>query len=531
MGAITLRPEDTTWPVIEVAPETVHTVGRHASNVTTLRHASISRQHAELKASGTSLLIRDLHSRNGTYVNGVRVQEGAAQDGDLLQFGSIRYRVHAESPASSSQRLVKSFRAAGETFVSSGSNLAVTALRASLGAAPETATARLATMLSIANALAGSTTGEQLGERILDKLADILTFDRAALLLFDDAGRPQPIVLRPKESLSAVSSHLSMTIVREALDRGEAVLTSDATEDPRFQAAESIVGYTVRSALCLPLQTSSGQIGALYFDTLALPGSFSEGDLEYLSAFATQAALALSHMQLQRKLREDAVVRTNLSRFFSPATMREILARDSAIRLGGEEREVTVLFSDIRGFTSLGERLAPRQIAEMLNEYLPQMVDIVFAHDGTMEKYIGDALLAVWGAPVAHANDPELAVHAAINMQETVAELNAWWRSDGRPYTIDIGIGISTGVAYAGNIGSEHYLQYATIGDATNSASRLSDAAGAGEILVIERTASLVADGAVTFSPPRELPVKGKREVLTVRNVLYAEADTADARN
>ncbi len=506
--------------MIRVLSDHACSIGRHIENSTTLRHVSISRRHAELEVRKGALLVRDLGSLNGTYVNGARVTETELQDQDAVQFGSLRFIVEAaEAAMDSGQRIVRKFSPSGRTFATSGEHLAATSLRVSSGDGPASAASRLATLLAITNALGGCRNETQLGERILDELKEIITFDQAAMLLLDEADRLYPVVARPAQSRPVVSRHVSMTIVREALRRGEAVMTTDASADPRFEKAQSVMEFSVRSAVCFPLINGATRLGALYFDNRVLPGVYTDGDLEYLGAFAAQAALALSHMQLQRQLREEAVVQANFSRFFSPATVQAIVKEDEPLSLGGEEREVTVLFADLRGFTSLGEALPPLQLAELLNEYFPQMVDIIFEHDGTLEKYIGDGLLAVWGAPVAHGDDACRATRAAKQMQEALVDLNAWWANEGRSYHIEVGIGINTGPAFAGNIGSERYLQYATIGDTTNTASRLCDAARGGEILVSGLTAEQAADGDITFGPVTFLQLKGKREPFAVRSV------------
>jgi adenylate cyclase len=176
---------------------------------------------------------------------------------------------------------------------------------------------------------------------------------------------------------------------------------------------------------------------------------------------------------------------------------------------------VTVLFSDITGFTSLASRLHPRQLVELLNVYFPVMADIVFRHEGTLEKYIGDALMAVWGAPFSQPDDADRALRAAVEMQRALAALNTRWRAQGQP-ELQIHVGLNTGRVAAGNIGSEQFLQYATIGDATNVASRICGVAEAGEIYVSETTVQRCQERAwpLTRLPP--VQVKGKEEALTL---------------
>ncbi len=142
-------------------------------------------------------------------------------------------------------------------------------------------------------------------------------------------------------------------------------------------------------------------------------------------------------------------------------------------KLGGERREITVLFSDVRGFTSFSEKHSPEEVVSMLNEYLGEMTDIVFKWEGTLDKFIGDAILAFWGAPMKQENHAELAVKCALHMVRRLEELQQKWQSEGKP-VLDCGIGINTGVVLVGNIGAEgKKMDYTVIGDHVNLGSRV----------------------------------------------------------
>src|SRR6185312_6729128 len=179
----------------------------------------------------------------------------------------------------------------------------------------------------------------------------------------------------------------------------------------------------------------------------------------------------------------------------APNVAADIAQRGEAIRQGGERRPTTVLFSDIRGFTAIAEGMGPDAIAQFLSEYFSEMVEVIFEHGGTLDKFIGDAIMALWGAPIAHADDPDRALRAAVAMQRGVARLNEQWALAGRP-EIGVGIGINYGEVFAGNIGSHRRLEYTVIGDAVNVAHRLCAEAGPGEILVSEALCQVVKDHA-----------------------------------
>jgi len=191
--------------------------------------------------------------------------------------------------------------------------------------------------------------------------------------------------------------------------------------------------------------------------------------------------------------------------------------------LGIVETEVTALFSDISGFTEMASQMQPRQVIELLNEYFKVMVeDIVFRFEGTLEKYIADALLAVWGSPYRQDDDAHRALQAAIAMQWAMSELNDKWRKEGRYRQIQIHIGLNTGLVAAGNIGSDKLIQYTNIGDTMNVASRICNVAKAGEIVISQATLDTVKK--IVPPPVEALPpvmVKGKSQPLQLYKVLW----------
>src|SRR5437762_9027613 len=183
-------------------------------------------------------------------------------------------------------------------------------------------------------------------------------------------------------------------------------------------------------------------------------------------------ALAASFNQMSAGLAERDRVRDLLGKVVSPAIATELLRKQ--VTLGGEQREVTVLFSDLRNFTSMSEPLAPEETLGILNHYFSRVAGIVEKHGGVVDKYVGDALMALFGAPVASVDDADRALRAALEMTTALDELNQQWHRRGLP-TVGVGIGINTGVVVAGNMGSEKRLNYTVIGDGVNLASRLEE--------------------------------------------------------
>ncbi|HTQ80463.1 MAG TPA: adenylate/guanylate cyclase domain-containing protein, partial [Thermoanaerobaculia bacterium] len=199
-----------------------------------------------------------------------------------------------------------------------------------------------------------------------------------------------------------------------------------------------------------------------------------------------------------------------------------IAAQEGEIRLGGSKRQAVVMFADIRGFTALSERLSPDEIASLLNEYFTEMVEIVFEHGGALDKFMGDAMMAIWGAPLNRADDPDRAVRAAVAMQRELEPLNRLWRERGKP-TLAVGIGLHAGEVFAGNIGSDRRLEYTVLGDAVNTASRLCAEAGAGDILIGEALYEAL-EAPPRVAPLQPLQLKGKAQAVAVYRVEWRSA-------
>ena len=215
---------------------------------------------------------------------------------------------------------------------------------------------------------------------------------------------------------------------------------------------------------------------------------------------------------------ENEVVKESFSRYVAHQVVERILNGAEKVCLSGIRKEVTVLFADVRGFTSLSEKCEPEKVVSMLNDFFSLMVDVIFKYEGTLDKFIGDNIMAVFGAPVSRPDDTERAVLAALEMQETIKTFN-YDRQLKNERLLEIGIGINTGEAVAGNIGSEKRMDYTVIGDVVNFADRVQSQSKGGEILISDTTYSKVKDKiAVKRLMPRY--VKGKQKEVILYKVL-----------
>jgi len=229
--------------------------------------------------------------------------------------------------------------------------------------------------------------------------------------------------------------------------------------------------------------------------------------------------------------REKRKVRSAFTHYVPPGLISQILQHPELLRLGGEERELTALFSDIRGFTALSEGLSPTSLVEILNEYLTEMTDVIFKHWGTLDKYIGDAIMAFWGAPYPQDDHAVRACRAALEMEGSLIKLQKRWDLQGRP-RIDIGVGINTGVMLVGNMGSKVRFNFTIMGDNVNLASRLEGTNKPfGTRLIISENTCLAVRHEMLVRELDLIRVKGKLKPVKIFELLGTVADADQHRD
>lgn len=486
-------------------------IGRSPDVEIPVADATMSRRHAELVVVGSELKVRDLGSSNGTFINDQRVDTGIASPGDTVMFGKVAFRFEAETapePQILKQRTVGTPTPALSTTPEATSVWA----RPTPPAGHELTKRKLALLLEVSAALGRVESIDALLRQIAGYVFQIMDVDRVAILLMD-GDTLVPAVGRDRNG-DPIGEPVPRSIARRVVSERVAVLSGNAPEDQRFAGA-SIVMQSVRSAMCAPLIGMEGEVeGVIYVDNLTATQRFGDDDLEFLIAFSGIAAVAIENGRFAERVRREALTRGNFERFFTPALAARIASSGQALQLGGEKRRVAVLFSDIRGFTSMSEHMPPEDVATLLSEYFTAMVECVFRHGGTLDKFIGDAIMAQWGAPVSGERDADAALTAALEMQDELTRLNATWSRAGRP-SLRIGIGLNVGDVFAGYIGSERRLEYTVLGDAVNLASRLCSAAGAGEILISgDMLSELEMRPAVT--PVKGLTLKGMTREISI---------------
>jgi adenylate cyclase len=495
---------------------------------------TISRRHAELTSDGTAVAMRDLGSSNGTFVNGAKVDRAKVSVDDQVAFGKVTFRLinfGIPTPVASQPAVLRppmgativrqipmhDPSAAIASMSEPATGRMTKAIISPLSAPPsDKSQQKLATLLEVSKGLTRAVDVDTILDKIVGYAYQTLEVDRVAILLCDEKLELLPKIARDKRG-GEVPRSVPQSIARKAVLEKVALLTDNAGEDERF-GGQSILMQQVRSAICAPLIGSEDRVlGVLYVDNPSITHRFSDDDLEFLVAFAGIAAVAIENSQFAERIRREALVRSNFERYFAPQLAARIAGSAEASRLGGDKRTVSVLFSDIRGFTALSETMNPDAMATLLTEYFTEMVECVFRHGGTLDKFIGDAVMAQWGAPLGNEDDADRAMGAALDMMSALETLNKRWRAEGRP-TLEIGIGLNHGEAFAGNIGSERRLEFTVIGDTVNTASRLCSAAEGGEILLSDEMRR-----ALSTPPPlmkgTPLKLKGKSQPLPVYRV------------
>ncbi|HEX8844786.1 MAG TPA: adenylate/guanylate cyclase domain-containing protein [Pyrinomonadaceae bacterium] len=518
-------------------PQTPCTIGRAPDNCIVLDDPRASRHHAHVRFDDPVYTIVDgaviggqvRRSANKVFVNGEARYEHPLKDGDRVTIGAstIRFEQRKEDRTTDVRYDDKPL---GHTqLLISANDVMTTVLRTSKPptAAPSERDKEIEALQRKANILAelyemSKTLGSVFDlNAIFAKATDIIfrstPADRVVALLAEGSvsGNAEEVELMPvamrarDEKLQAHAKKLTIgrTITRKVMKDRVALLSQDAAAEAMFAGVDSIVSQGVRSTICAPLVAESGVHGALYADRLDPFAAFKPDDLELITAVAAQTAVAVENARAHERLAREEVARANYGRFLPEYVVKQMLENPESFKLGGVNQTITVLFADIRGFTRLSEHAKPEMVVQILNKYFSAMTDIIFAHGGTLDKYLGDGLMALFGAPTATPQDATNALNAAVAMQRRVIGINEELRAEGFS-EIGIGIGLHTGEATVGYIGSERRSEYTAIGDTVNTAARLESNSKGGQIFMSDATAR----AAVSRYPLKE------REPIFVKN-------------
>jgi adenylate cyclase len=513
-------------------------LGRSTTASVRLSDREVSRKHSQIDREGDDYVLRDLGSSNGTFLNGKRILGPAKLgDGDEVLIGTSKMEFRLTSAALAGRHEMASPSAKNAEIVHGGKPGELEAVVARTSAKATflpveqvqdvTQLKRDYERLRVGHEFSTYVRLErdlnELLRRILEIAFDLIPCDNGVILLRDAQSQELVIQAMRQRKPGQGKVLVSDTLLAQVQLTKEGVLTSDAIADKRFQASHSIIALGVRSAMAVPLLTSSGDDvkGIMFLDSRERIAAFTTKDLEVLSAIAAQASVALENSEYARALEFEATQRAQLARFLSPALVEQAARGSIELSKGGALSELTILFSDIRGFTSISEKLPAQEVVRMLNDYFELMVDVLFEHGGILDKFIGDAIMGLWGAPVKRPDDATNAVRAAVKMQKRVADWNEERAAQGKE-PIRIGIGLHTGQVVVGNMGSSKALSYTAIGDGVNLASRLCGIAGEDMIVISEECAQRAGKEKFVLEPLPPAKVKNREAPVEIYRVLEA---------
>jgi adenylate cyclase len=357
---------------------------------------------------------------------------------------------------------------------------------------------------------------DKLLEKILLALFKFVNADRGVILLRESDGMLQPRAAHRRDGTDA-PIQVSSTILNHVIKEKAAVLTHDASMDFASSKGKSMILNRISSAIVVPLLHEKEVLGALWLDSESL-AQFQQKDLELITAVANQAAMFIENTLLAKKIEHEIVTRERFSRLLSPNVAEQVISGQLEVKKGGVlVPECTVFNSDIRGFTRMSEGAAAEQMVDLLNEYFELMVETIFKYEGTLDKFMGDGIMALWGAPASHPDDAIRSVQCALEQMEVLGRFNRKRIETGYP-PLAIGMGLHTGALVAGYVGSSKALSYTVIGDTANTSARLCGIALSGQIIVSENTLSRLGPRfEVEELPPAHL--KGKEKPLRIFNI------------
>ena len=521
------------------------TLGRSENCDIVLVADEVSRNHARLVRRGDAYALFDLKSMNGTYVNRQRIVERILSHQDEIWFGSKCRLVYLDDTQFGREEIVKEGGGqhnhklerdverireemdrlgdsmtflGGQTMLEDENQQAAAQAQAADVVRMSRAYRRLEALHKASQVMASAFDLRERLAKMLDLIMAVLGADRGFVILRDKEGENLNVKVARQMGKELAASSPSMGIAGRAAMDGVPVLMANRDTDLEFGMRDSIIMSAIRTAMCAPLKIETRTLGSIYVDSQHGDLAFSEEDLELFCSLASQAAMAIDNVQLHDQVVEAEKKRLNFSRFLPHAIVEKIMDDDTTLELGGQKTTATTMFCDIRGSSKLAETLSPQQLVNLLNDHFTAMTEIVFEHQGTLDKYIGDEIMAIFGAPIPTGDDAYNAICAAIALQQRAAELNQARRADNRPL-IEIGIGIDTGEVIAGYIGSPMRMDYTVVGDRVNTAKRFCDMASAGKVVVGEETWRAVHDR-VHGIPIGEVKLKGKQEAVHAYEIL-----------
>ncbi|MBU1627762.1 GAF domain-containing protein [bacterium] len=527
-------------------------LGRNVNNDIHLENISISRNHAVFTIKDDGVYIADNNSKNGVIINKKRILEAKLYNNDKINIGNyvVIFKDESsmvltnENKAQTTEEakpyniektqvevseahkindnkpiLIKSVKDVDADSKRSVYDLSsFKKLTGADQALLEKKSKMLISIMNMSEALIASTSLPDLLETVMELVFKTVIAQRGFIMLIDkETGElDTKIVKYSDDSLEKTQKiTISKTIADTVIKQKAGILTSDAAMDTRFKSGESIRIIGIRSCMCVPLWDKDKIIGILYVDSLMSKSQFTGDDLDLLASLANHAAIGIEQARLNEQIIKEQKIRQKLERYHSPEVVNIIISKKEE-DLNVKNTKATILFADIKDFTPFCERYEPHTVRVLLNEYFEIMTDILFEFRGTLDKYLGDGLLALFGAPISEENDSERAILAALKMSKALSEINEKRKPEMR---FQIRTGINTGNVLAGDIGSVRRMDYTVLGDPVNTTQRISEAADPDQILISESTYQETKH-LFNLRKLEQIKVKGKKHFITVYEVL-----------
>lgn len=541
-------------------PEGGTSLGRAEENDIVLSGDLVSRRHAHLQVSGDELTVEDLQSRNGSRVNGTPIQGVVAlKSGDTVSIGdnalTIRRPAEAEMAKTEmvgqmdqSVRRVAKDEVDIESAVILSKDVRDSVIRRILDnvqpfdpipspfdppAPPEQALTRqpqieFDSLLLLYRAAARLSTAASLSaflDRTVDELMEQVGATTAVVLLRHTSGQLLPAAVRHRGKLEKGEVPVSDAIVETAMARGTAMAVASVRDDARFSSRESVILYGIDQVFCVPIGQQEPFSGVLYLNRSAKAEGDVESLLDLTTAVSHLIATAVEKWTLKMRSPTEERLRSALQRFHAPSIVERQLSElgkegsDKLLRV--EERTVTVLFADLAGFTQLVSQLPPERTVDLLNEFYGRMTSIIFSFEGTVDKFMGDAVMAIFGAPYGRADDALRAVRTALALK---MEWNKAMSRRPPEERCLLRVGINTGKALTGIVGAEARLDYTAIGETVNVASWTSATASPGQVLVTGATLASIGARFET-APLGQRALAGNRARVALFEVVEEDVD------
>jgi adenylate cyclase len=469
-------------------------IGRHPKNRIKILEAGISKVHCLIASEeNQTFSIRDLGSRNGTYINGTRLKgKMFLKDGDEIKMGHtlclFREQMEArrvkwrddDKDAIRETILHKVAPQQMNKFFPETNIIDEEMLRADYE--------RLRISFELQRDIGFDLHVDFILGRVLDRAFEVLAFDQGVVLLLD----PQGVFAIHAYKTKTLGDELiiSRTLADLVADDGQGVVLMNPNPSAGREAPE-FIETPVQTTLAVPILDEHDLQGVIILDRWAAYHPYREKDLNLLSNVANKTALFIRNSQIAKSVTRESLERERFRKVLSPEMAEMVVAGQLKVDLEGKQHAATLLMVNMIDFNAQTGALDPEGLIEFLNRYYDHLVGVVFRHEGMIDQYLGDRILAVWGVPQPHEDDPLRAVTAAVEMQQMMEAINQQRQKDSLPL-LEIGIGVATGTVVAGSLGSQKTRRYSIVGELINDVQAICASARSEQVLISEKTFQMV---------------------------------------